>query len=128
MLVCHAPRRHHRRSIFLCCMWSLGENPILEKSRWHLCMSFPSERCCFGHHHSLCAQAVRVILVDPVRLLPPSLLCCWSSREICTVPMCAPYPFSQWYVLLFLFGSSFLAEALQPSFGFRGGYLLVYRC
>jgi hypothetical protein len=36
--------------------------------------------------------------------------------------MCALYPSSQWSVL-FLFGSSFLAEALPPSFGFRGGYL-----
>ena len=86
-------------------------------------MSFPSGRRCFGHPHSLYAQAVRVVLVDPVRSLPPSLLRCRSSREICTVPMCALCPSSQWSVLLFLFGSSFLAEALPPSFGFRSGYL-----
>ena len=86
-------------------------------------MSFPSGRRCFGHPHSLYAQAVRVVLVDPVRSLPPSLLRCRSSREICTVPMCALYPSSQWSILLFLFGSSFLAEALPPSFGFRSGYL-----
>ena len=86
-------------------------------------MSFPSGRRCFGHPHSLYAQAVRVVLVDPMRSLPPSLLRRRSSREICTVPICALYPSSQWSVLLFLFGSSFLAEALPPSFGFHGGYL-----
>ena len=88
-------------------------------------MSFPSGRRCFGHPHSLYAQAVRVVLVDPVRSLPPSLLRCRSSREICTVPMYALYPSSQWSVLLFLFGSSFLVEALPSSFGFRGECLLL---